>query len=140
MTQNSGQIKFLLKHSSIYGIGSLLSKAVAFLLLPLYTSHLDPTAYGILEILDTTSSMVGLVVGIGMASAMTRFYFDFDSDEYKARLVSTVFILVFIGSAIVLGIASGFAGVLARVLFQSDQYSKLFLLSFASLGVGVMFD
>jgi len=39
-------VKRLLKHSSIYGVGTLLYRAVALILLPLYTRYLSTGEYG----------------------------------------------------------------------------------------------
>ena len=40
------QIKRLVRHSAIYGIGGFVSRILAVLLLPLYTRYLSPSDYG----------------------------------------------------------------------------------------------
>ena len=44
------QIQRLGKHSVIYGLGGLIQRIVAVLLLPLYTRYLDPSDYGAIEV------------------------------------------------------------------------------------------
>ena len=48
----SGQLKRLGKHSAIYGLGGLVSRILAVLLLPLYTHYLSTSDYGQIETLD----------------------------------------------------------------------------------------
>src|SRR5205823_8550058 len=43
------QLKRLGKHSVIYGLGGLVSRILAVLLLPLYTRYLSPSDYGKVE-------------------------------------------------------------------------------------------
>ena len=45
------QLKRLGKHSAIYGLGGLVSRILAVLLLPLYTRYLSPSDYGKIETL-----------------------------------------------------------------------------------------
>ena len=45
----SGQLKRLGKHSVIYGLGGLVSRVLAVLLLPLYTHYLSTSDYGQIE-------------------------------------------------------------------------------------------
>ena len=44
-------LKRLAKHSVIYGLGGLVSRILAVLLLPLYTRYLTPSDYGKVETL-----------------------------------------------------------------------------------------
>jgi O-antigen/teichoic acid export membrane protein len=61
-------VKRLLKHSSIYGVGTLLYRAVALVLVPLYTRHLTMSEYGDLELLFITSSFLIMILQFGMGS------------------------------------------------------------------------
>jgi len=44
------QIRRLARHSAIYGLGGILSRLLAVLLLPLYTSYLGTKGFGKIEI------------------------------------------------------------------------------------------
>ena len=79
----SGEVKFLLTHSSIYGLGNVVSQLVAFVLLPLYTRYLTPKDYGVLEAVDISTGIIGIVVTMGIARALSRFYYE--KEEGKAR-------------------------------------------------------
>ena len=48
----------ILKHSAIYGVGTALTKAVGFLMIPIYTRYLTPADYGIFELLNLTARVL----------------------------------------------------------------------------------
>ncbi|MBB6091647.1 O-antigen/teichoic acid export membrane protein [Povalibacter uvarum] len=136
----SGELRFLAKHSVVYGIGNMLSRIVAFLMLPLYTSQLTPFDYGVLEIIDTSINMVGLVAGLGVAGAMTRFYFEYTERTDQDRVISTIYILVTVTGALIIGVCALGSTFLAEALFDSPQFASYFHVAFASLLIGLIVD
>ena len=78
------QIKRLGKHSVIYGLGGLIQRIVAVLLLPLYTRYLDPSDYGAIEALVALTAVIFALLRAGIQSSFFRFYFDAE-DERGAR-------------------------------------------------------
>lgn len=140
MNSLTNEIKFLMKHSSIYGLGSILSKAVAFILLPLYTRSLTPQDYGILELIDVTTSMIGIVIGLGVAGAMARFFYDFKDEKDRNRVVSTVYTIVFVISGVSAFLAVLFAKPASAFILDSSSYKDYFIISFSSLMLGILID
>ena len=51
------ELRRLGRHSAIYGLGGLVSRILATLLLPLYTHYLPPSAYGRVEIVTATTAV-----------------------------------------------------------------------------------
>src|SRR5438093_7261875 len=81
----AGELRRLARHSAIYGIGGLVSRILAVLLLPLYTHYLPTSAYGRVETITAASAVLVIVLRMGISSAFFRFYFD--SKEPARRLV-----------------------------------------------------
>ena len=79
-------LRDLLKHSSIYAIGQIMTRIASVLLLPLYTNCLTPADYGITAIMDLTATILSLMIGGGMVNAVTRFHFESESEEQHDRL------------------------------------------------------
>ena len=79
-------VKDILKHSSVYAVGQILSRFASILLLPLYTRCLSPADYGCVAILDLTAGILAILIGSGMASAVMRSHFDSDDEEYRSRV------------------------------------------------------
>ena len=76
----------LLKHSSIYGIGQILSRFASVLLLPLYTRCLSPSDYGCVAILDLTAGILAILIGGGLAQAVVRFHFEETGEDGERRV------------------------------------------------------
>lgn len=136
----SKEIKFLLTHSSIYGLGTIISRVVAFVLLPLYTRYLTPADYGIIEVIDVTTAMIGLVVTVGISRALSRFYYISNDQNQRNIVVSTTFLTYSIIALFFLPFLIYGANPLAKLLFNSDQYGLFLRISFITLLLGGLVD
>src|ERR687898_3500426 len=96
------RLKELLRHSAIYGLGSIVARVVAVLLLPLYTRYLSPSDYGLIETLVALSAVLTALVAQAMKSAFFRFYFDSAEDERRRRVTLTAFWYVMGAATVVL--------------------------------------
>ncbi len=81
----------LARHSAIYGIGGLVSRILATILLPLYTHYLPPGAFGQVEIVTAATAVLAIVLQLGIASAFFRFYFDAKEHAAKLTVIRTSF-------------------------------------------------
>ena len=84
---SAGHIRRLAKHSAIYGLGGLVSRILAVLLLPLYTTYLEPEDYGNVETLVALTAVLVTLLRAGIGSAFFRFYFDRPDDPDARRTV-----------------------------------------------------
>lgn len=110
----------LLKHSSIYGLGHILSRLASVVLLPVYTRYLTPADYGCIALLDLTAAVLTIFVGSGMASAVTRYHFEWDEPAKRGRVWWTGLTFVAV-MATVLVVPAWFArGVLAELTLGPD--------------------
>src|SRR5213596_3681216 len=85
------ELRRLGKHSAIYGLGGLVSRILATLLLPLYTHYLPPGSYGRVEIVTAATAVLAIVLQLGISSAFFRFYFDAKESAEKLTVVRTSF-------------------------------------------------
>ena len=116
-----GQISKLGKQSAIYGLGGLVSRILAVLLLPLYTSYLSTDDYGKIETLVAASAVLMILLQLGITSAFFRFYFDARSDAERIRVVRTSFWFTMTSATLGLIIALAFAGQIANLLKIGNQ-------------------
>src|SRR5207247_916538 len=91
VTPLAAQLKRLGKHSVIYGLGGLVSRILAVLLLPLYTRYLSPSDYGVVETLIALTTVLGILLRLGITSAFFRFYFDSPDADQRRLVVRTSF-------------------------------------------------
>ena len=96
------QIPKLLQNSSLYTIVMVLQKGIGFFLLPLYTTYLTPTDYGIQAVVTSVASFLSVFITLGLDAAAQRFYYKFKSgDEYVKKLYGTVSLAILLNSIIV---------------------------------------
>ena len=107
------ELKRLARHSAIYGIGGLVSRILAVLLLPLYTHYLTRADYGRVETLTAASTVLVIVLRMGITSAFFRFYFDSPDPARRVLVVRTSFwfTMAMATAGLVLGLV--FAGPIA---------------------------
>jgi O-antigen/teichoic acid export membrane protein len=87
----AGQLKRLVKQSAIYGLGGIVSRLLAVLLLPLYTSYLGTKGFGKIETIVALTTVLVVVLRMGISSAFFRFYFDSNDAERRTLVVRTSF-------------------------------------------------
>lgn len=134
------EIRFLLKHSSVYGLGNILSQAVSFVLLPLYTAYLTPEDYGVLELITLTTGLIAITLGVGISGGMSRFYYESAAESERRKVISTSLLLVLAAAAGSLVVLEPLAGVFARRILDSAAYERHFTLGFVTLASGLVFD
>ncbi len=128
-----GQLLRLSKHSAIYGFGAVASQAVSFLLIPVYSRYLDPTDYGVLEIFQTTLTVLGLIATLGLWQGLFRHFFDYDTEEKRRTAIGTAF-LFSLAFCAAFSLSLVFAAdSIARLLFDSGDYASYFKVTFATL-------
>jgi O-antigen/teichoic acid export membrane protein len=134
------QLKRLGKHSAIYGLGGLVSRILAVLLLPLYTRYLSPSDYGKVETLIALTTVIGIVLRMGIHSAFFRFYFDSPEATDRLRVVRTSF--WFTMTMATAGLAGGvlLANPIADLLFGSTGDSELVMAAFVGLWAGMNYE
>lgn len=80
----------LIRDTTVYGLGALLSHALGFLLIPLYTRFLDVADYGRLALLNQILQVLAFVFLGGVSTAAMRFYYDQGADAaHRAQVYGT---------------------------------------------------
>jgi len=115
------QIKRLATQSAIYGLGGIVSRLLAVLLLPLYTSYLGTAGFGKIETIVALTTVLVVVLRLGISSAFFRFYFDSTDPERRTLVVRTSF--WFTMTMATAGLVAGFilATPLAHLLRLGDD-------------------
>ena len=122
-------MSLLVKNTFYYFIGNILMRLGAFLLLPLYTSHLSTEKFGVLELIYTTSAFLAILFGDGLAHTTIRFYFDPEEQTERNKIVITSLLLslaISVAGGAVVGLNA--AG-LSSLLFSTDEYAHLLRLA-----------
>jgi O-antigen/teichoic acid export membrane protein len=124
------EIRQLVKHAGIYGAGSVLGKAVGFLMIPFYTHYLTPSDYGTLELLDLSLALTALVLTMWMNASIIRHYNDFDNVEDRQQAISTMLLLACVMGVVVAATAIHFSRALSALILKTpDLHSYISLIS-----------
>lgn len=92
-----------LKNTFYYTIGSLVKATTSFLLLPLFANILGAEQYGILNLLQTFSSVLGVLMTFAIERSLFRLYYDYKTEDDRICFLSTVFwAITIISTAVVL--------------------------------------
>jgi len=104
------QMRRLARHSAVYGIGGLVSRILATILLPLYTHYLPTGSFGRVEIVTAATAVLAIVLQMGISSAFFRFYFDAKEPAAKLTVVRTSFWFTMTMASVGLVLGVVFAG------------------------------
>jgi O-antigen/teichoic acid export membrane protein len=104
------------RHSVIYGLGGLVSRILAVILLPLYTSYLAPSSFGRVETLTAATAVAVIVLRMGVSTAFFRFYFDHKDAARRLAVVRTSFWFTMSMATLGLVLCMAFAGDVSHAL------------------------
>jgi O-antigen/teichoic acid export membrane protein len=80
------RFRSLARHSAAYSAASMIAKASAFLIVPIYTRSLTKDEYASYVLLNAGAAVLGVVYELGISSAVMRFYYDYDDERRLDRL------------------------------------------------------
>ncbi len=126
------EIGAAVRHSLVYGLGSVAVKGLGFLMIPFYTHYLSPADYGILEILDLSISVFGMFLNMGITAALLRSYTAAQSPQQKRRAVSTAFLFVAATAIATFCLSVGLVRPASHMLLGPGVPSKYLLISLSS--------
>ncbi|UCH09812.1 MAG: oligosaccharide flippase family protein [Fidelibacterota bacterium] len=101
------------RKSLAYVIGHLATRAVSFLLLPLYTNALAPEDMGILSLAFAFSAFGLIIYHMGLDSALLRYYVGENREKQRASVTTVYLTLIVVGlllSGVILSARSLLAG------------------------------
>lgn len=123
----------LARHGALYVAGMLLGRLMSLVMVPVYTHHLTPSAYGLLELLDTTDQVLVVVSSAAIADAVLRHWNDAPTPRARARVESTAVLSLWVAGAFVALLGAAFAPALSAFLLRDGQHALLLRLTFLSV-------
>ena len=140
MASLAAQIQRLGKHSVIYGLGGLIQRIVAVLLLPVLTRYLTPSDYGAIEVLVALTAVIFALLRAGIQSSFFRFYFAAPDDRGRQTVVRTSFWFTMGTATLALAAGEIFAPQIAHALYGSTQHTDLVRAAFVGLWATMNYD
>ncbi|RBP58085.1 O-antigen/teichoic acid export membrane protein [Alkalibaculum bacchi] len=96
-------IRFI-KNSSLYLLTTIILNASSFLLLPYYTRLISPDEFGNIYLMQTISTILGMIASIQIQTSITRYYYDYKENTQKLKnMYSSIICYTFLQSTIIYG-------------------------------------
>ena len=124
------QIKVTIKHTAVYGLGNIAIKFMGLILLPLYTSHISVSDYGVLGILEVSVMILVQTFILGQAQAYMRFFGIIDYKDQQKKILFTLTALLTVSCGILLLIGQLASRPLAALFFDNKHFAIYFKLIF----------
>ena len=80
-----------IKNSAYYAIGSVIKTASSFLLLPLFANILGAEQYGVFNVLQTFSAILGTLMTMATERSLYRLLYDYKTASDRIIFLSTTF-------------------------------------------------
>lgn len=129
--------RLLINNILVYGLGSILSKIVPFIMIPVVTRMMPNTEYfGLSDMTNTVVSFAQAFAIMGMYDAMFRIYFDEKGDTYKREVCSTALLFVVGNSCVIALCLLLFSDPVARLFFGTTEYMSLIFVAAFSTVIG----
>lgn len=89
MKNNESRTQLLTRNIFIFGLATIISRLITFVLTPIYTRYFNPQEFGIYSLITMAISIICPLCMLGIYDALFRLYFDKDELFYRKELIST---------------------------------------------------
>jgi len=128
----TSKLKEILQHSFVYGLTASLQNILGFILLPLLTIYYTTESFGVYSLILLISAFASAIFYLGASSALGRYYFDEDNEQYRKRIVSTTLFITLFGALILVLLALAFSERLSIIVIGTPKFKIHFLLALIS--------
>ncbi len=131
------KIKKTVKQTIIYSLGNVSTKLVGLLLLPLYTSQLTTSEYGILSIIEITSQLLLIFFSFSLAQAMLRWSSTEKDKEKDKSIIFSAFVALVVISIALFILLIPMRESFSILIFGNEKFASYFylLVMWSSLGI-----
>jgi O-antigen/teichoic acid export membrane protein len=117
-------MRTLWRDGAVYALGTIVSRGLGLLLLPLYTRALAPQQFGVLDLIVTAGVLVNLLVPLETPQAVARLWNERADGDPRRRLAVTGLVFAAICYAVFVALAWLFADAIAPALGGGPQRSS----------------
>ena len=122
----------------VYGMGQILTNIISLLLLPLFTSYLSTTDYGITAILGIVNFIAVSVFSLGLGTSIGPCYYEAKEPRDRSTTIWTALFLL-VGSVLALDALSFLFGrQISRLAFKSEGNSYLVQISILTTSATIL--
>lgn len=124
-----------IKDVLVYGLSSILTRGMSFLLIPFYTHILSPADFGVFDLITTLGALANLVVALEVSQGLSRFWPEAQGAAHQRRLASTVFFFTVFMFGVFYIAGLTFSVPIGQMLFGVTSYESALRLGFAFMAI-----
>lgn len=103
MGNNESRFQLFTRNIFVFGLATIISQLITFILTPIYTRYFTPQEFGIFSLTTMAISIISPLCMIGTSDALFRLYFDKDDLLYRKELISTgLKLVIYIASSVLI--------------------------------------
>ena len=87
-------LKNLVRDAGVYGLGIVATRLVGFFMIPIYTRVLTPADYGVLDAISRLVDALSLLLALGVAQSVMRYYNEPVDEAGRRRFESTALLMI----------------------------------------------
>lgn len=126
------ELKRLIKTTGVYFLGTVGTKLISFLLLPLYTAYLVPSQYGQYDVNITYATLFASVCFLDIWTGIMKYMFECREDDQQLHVVYSG-IMVFLSSAVIYAVLMACFGVIRKTEYLPGVAAYGFFLCLQNL-------
>ncbi len=122
------QLKQLGSDSLIYGLSGIVTRMIGIFLIPIYTRLFVPEDYGIINLINTTFYLLGLLVVCALDNSASRWFYDSkDEADHKKTFGSWIWFQFILSTALAV-VVIVLSPYLVQTFFKEDGKPIYFIL------------
>lgn len=126
---SKSRTRLFLENFFVYGLGSIISKVIPLIMLPIITSIMsDSKYYGINDMVNLVVSFASAIALMGMYDAMFRLFFENENEDYKKSICSTALFFVITSSVLICLTLILLKNQMMMMVINSTEYNYLFFI------------
>lgn len=133
-------LRSLARQSSVYALTMLLSRAMSFVMVPVYTHRLGAADYGLVELIDTVDLVVLVLFSSAVADPFLRHLHDAPDARGRDRVTSTAIVFLAGVGALVALLGALASPALAALLLRDARRAPLLQLTFGAVAFQAMLE
>jgi len=123
----------IIKDTSIYAVGDILTKGIGFFAIIFYTHFISQTEMGAYGYILVIMGFANTFLVLGADNAYARYFFECKTEEDRQLLTTTLFTFLSIWVVLVLIIPIIYSDTISLKLFENNDYGMALFLALLSL-------
>ncbi len=123
----------ILKDTSIYAIGDVLTKGIGFFAIVFYAHFLSQSDMGVYGYILVIIGFINTFLILGMDNAYARYFFEYKNNYDRQVLTSTLFVFLILWIVFILIFPLYFSDDISYRIFETNTYTLPFFFALLSL-------